>query len=150
MFWEIVLLFPLLYTATLMPYYLLVADAETSNTRTISVIEFIVTVAFTVDMLVSMNTAFYSRKRRGFVVNRAAICMRYTRTWFFIDLVSVLPLELFMGECDESPLLLVVQGVHWCYVYPLPLPHRRWRNKSKQPLCEAQQAATCNPSDSSC
>ena len=51
-------------------------------------------VCFIVDILLALNTAYFDYKRGAWVLDRWRIFKFYARTWFFPDLLSVIPYEL--------------------------------------------------------
>ena len=94
MAWEFLLLLPLMYTATLMPYLLLVASDEVGESTWVLVLETIVTLSFALDIIINFNLAYYSPSRQAYCVNRCSIATRYLRTWFLLDFIATFPLEL--------------------------------------------------------
>jgi len=53
---------------------------------------------FLADLVLNFHTAYYARGE--VVTDRAAIRRHYLKTWFFIDLLSVFPLELISGPLN--------------------------------------------------
>lgn len=51
----------------------------------------VVSILFLIDMIVSFNLAYYNEKD-DLVVDRCKISLRYLRTWFILDIVSLIPL----------------------------------------------------------
>lgn len=58
------------------------------------VIDYAVDAFFAIDMLLSMSTVYYN-DHYELVIDRRKIIAHYLRTWFVVDLLSILPLELF-------------------------------------------------------
>ena len=87
--WELIVVLPLLYTATVMPFqvFFLVDD----DSPEWAVVDVIVSLFFLIDMIVAFNLGYYDRND-DIVLDRCKIASRYLRSWFILDLVSLVPL----------------------------------------------------------
>jgi len=91
-FWNMVVLFLLSYTATIVPY------------RTASfwfVFDVCVDVLFLIDLFVNM----FSAVEKGDNKYETRICyilLHYMRTWFFLDLIAVIPFQYFISNNESS------------------------------------------------
>lgn len=52
-------------------------------------------ILFLCDMFVIFNSAFYDEESYKMTENRNEIACAYLKGWFIIDLVSILPFDLF-------------------------------------------------------
>ena len=52
-------------------------------------------VTFLADMMLNFHTGFYDDQEE-FIVDKRVIAGNYLRGWFFIDLVSTVPIDLFV------------------------------------------------------
>lgn len=58
-------------------------------------IEWFLDVVFLVDTVLNFVTAYFD-SRESLVDNRKQIACNYLRSWFWVDLISVLPLKVFI------------------------------------------------------
>lgn len=72
------------------------------------------TLVFLIDLVLHFNTAYFDRGE--IVTDRAAIRRHYLKTWFFIDLISILPFELLSVSLPVS-----LFGLHFDAAPPLRL-----------------------------
>lgn len=84
----------LVYVCVFMPYFMAFPEASTPLIQgSFYFIDFL----FLVDMILIFNTAFYTKS--GTMVNtRKEIAKNYLKLWFWIDLVSIIPLELLLDN----------------------------------------------------
>ena len=52
-------------------------------------------ILFAIDMIVSFNSAFYDEESYNMIDDYKLIACAYIKSWFTIDLVSILPFHLF-------------------------------------------------------
>ena len=64
--------------------------------------EYIVIVFFLCDVLLNFRTAFENPVNKSLVTDPWPVAKRYVTGWFFIDLISSLPFELFIPKADGS------------------------------------------------
>jgi len=87
--WDLSAMILTMYIFLTVPYELVFDDPPESGFR--GVLESVILVFFVIDLLLNFNTGFY---HQGLVVmNRQAIAKRYLQGWFWIDFVSVVPIE---------------------------------------------------------
>lgn len=80
-------LFPLLYTCTLLPVAVCFVETPVEPWITL---DWIVTAFFAVDMVVSFLSAYWD-KDKHLIVDGGQIAKHYLRGWFWIDLVATFP-----------------------------------------------------------
>ena len=51
---------------------------------------------FFLDVIVSFNTAFYSHQHDAYIVNRRRITTNYFKFWFYVDIISSIPIDTFV------------------------------------------------------
>ena len=99
--WDFFIIILLLYTSIFLPYQLAFDEYINETWETIDDISDII---FLADIILNFNTAIILNN--GKVVNeRKEIAFRYLKSWFFIDLISSLPLKRvaqFSGQRRQS------------------------------------------------
>jgi Ion transport protein len=93
--WDAFIASLILYTALTQPLQL-AFDSYTQgpNGFGLVVFDYIVIGFFFLDMLVTLNTAFYSEKYDAYVTVRRLIFLKYLGNYFFVDLLSSIPLDV--------------------------------------------------------
>eukprot|EP00937_MAST-01D_sp_MAST-1D-sp2_P002484 g2484.t1 len=99
--WDITMILLLVYTALVTPYE--VAFLETSIDP-LFVINTLVNLLFIADMCMNFAVAYQVRETGQWVVDHKQIAGAYIRSWFLIDMVSVLPFDL-VGFIMDDPKL---------------------------------------------
>ena len=99
--WDIFIVILLLYTSIFLPYQLAFDEYINESWESI---DDVLDIIFLADIILNFNTAIILNN--GKVVNELKeIAYRYLKTWFFIDLISSLPLNRvaqFSGQRRES------------------------------------------------
>ena len=90
--WELTVTILLLLTLLITPWNL--GFAEEENTETI-VFETLLDIVFFVDLIVNFFFAF-NDKNTELVDDSRTIAVTYLKTWFIVDLVATLPLNLIL------------------------------------------------------
>ena len=89
LFWDTIMVFLLIYTATLLPYRMCFSDLQTYFWQQFDIsIDFV----FFLDVLINFNSVIYS-KNEVLIFNRWIIAKEYLKSWFIIDFLSCLPIE---------------------------------------------------------
>lgn len=86
--------FVLLLTCVLTPLHIAFSD-EDNEQKWMNVTNNAIDILFFFDMLVIFNSAFYDDEAFKMKDNRNEIAIAYLKGWFLIDLVSILPFDLF-------------------------------------------------------
>jgi len=97
--WSIVLILLLLYTATLMPYR--IAFVEKSKRDGWWYWELLVDCGFGLDILVNCFSAYVNADGET-VDDRRRILMNYIKTWLVVDIIAVIPFDLFNNDQDSG------------------------------------------------
>uniref|UniRef100_A0A673AFX7 Voltage-gated delayed rectifier potassium channel KCNH4 n=1 Tax=Sphaeramia orbicularis TaxID=375764 RepID=A0A673AFX7_9TELE len=93
--WDWLILLATFYVAVTVPYnvsFTPYEDTETAERSTL-VTDIAVEMLFIIDIILNFRTTYVSKS--GQVVYEArSICIHYVTTWFFVDLVAALPIDL--------------------------------------------------------
>ena len=93
--WDIVAMVFIIYQAIEVPFQLCFNWPLTGFWNKL---DFVITIAFILDILLNFNTGFYSRG--SLLMNRRQISKNYLKGWFWIDLMSTFPFTWLL----ESPM----------------------------------------------
>lgn len=88
--WNSIIVLLLTYTATILPYRMSFNALQGNNWV---IIDALIDSIFFLDILITFNTALVSISEK-LMYSRKAIAKSYIKSWFFIDLVSCIPLEI--------------------------------------------------------
>lgn len=93
--WDAYIASLILYTALTQPLQL-AFDSYTRgpNAFGLLVVDFMVIGFFFLDMMATLNTAYYSEQHDAYVTVRRLIFMKYLRNYFVVDLLSSIPLDV--------------------------------------------------------
>lgn len=95
--WNALMIFLTLYTATVLPYQLsFIVYSENWLYLDGTIDSF-----FLLDILITFNSA-YADVTGKIVTSRKTIVKKYIKSWFFIDLISSIPLEFLYTSSPES------------------------------------------------
>lgn len=91
-FWNILMIFLLIYVATYVPYGIcFVQKEEGAPLTTAEIIDFVVDAMFLIDIFVNFVSAYEDDETGLPIVNLRSIAIHYLSTWFFLDFLAVLP-----------------------------------------------------------
>ena len=71
---------------------------EGPNFFGLQVMDYLVNGFFLLDMIVTLNTAYYSEKYDAYVTVRSMIFFKYLNNYFFVDLISSIPFDIIAKE----------------------------------------------------
>lgn len=97
--WNLVLIMLLLYTATLMPYR--ITFVEKSGRDGWWYWELVIDCGFGFDILVNCFSAYVNTDGET-VTSHRKIILNYLKTWLLIDIIAVLPFDMFSSEEEGS------------------------------------------------
>ena len=108
--WDIVTTMLLLLVFFITPYWIAFTDDEEMPWLIIdSIIDFL----FLIDIIVNFFSAYYNNKY--ILIDKwSAIACNYLKGWFFIDLVSIIPFNLFSGGQNYGKLVWLTK-LNWLY-----------------------------------
>ena len=93
-FWDLYIIFLLLYTAFFMPYKLAFIEDESFA---IILVDYIVDVSFWLDIVVNFLTAIEDPARGVLIINFKRIASNYLSGWFFLDFTACVPVDGIMN-----------------------------------------------------
>ena len=93
-YWDVFMSLLVVYTVITLPCQLAFDSYSTINNEILTLIDYIIISFFFVDIIINMNTAYYSETYNAYVLTRKLIIIKYLRSWFFIDFVAFFPFEL--------------------------------------------------------
>ena len=73
-----------------------------------AIVDSIVDLIFLMDLVLNFFFAYYDDEYM-LVDNRGAIAKNYLRSWFFIDLISIIPVQLLLGGDDYTSLARIAR-----------------------------------------
>lgn len=91
--WDLFVLLLVLYNALEVPF---VVAFQPRSPLGLVAFDYLVDFFFLIDLLLNFHTAYFERDRR-LVMDRRMIAYTYLRTWFAVDLISIVPFELILG-----------------------------------------------------
>lgn len=89
--WSVVLIFLLIYVATIMPFNIAFVDLDESQGWFI--IDTIIDFAFITDVLINFISGYIDEEGNLISENRK-IAKKYVKSWFFIDIIASFPINL--------------------------------------------------------
>lgn len=103
--WDLIIAFMLIFTALVSPYRIAFVDVDTLEW---TVIETLIDCIFGVDLLLNFFFAYYDNQD-DVVDGRKKIAMSYLYGWFFIDLLTILPISQIMNTSDFGNLAKIAR-----------------------------------------
>jgi hypothetical protein len=103
--WEMMISVVLIFTAVTTPLRLAFSESDDS---TWTAVNNIVDALFGLDIIICFFTA-YEDDNEELVYNRKIIALTYIKSWFFIDLMSIVPVSEFLDTGDFSNLARIAR-----------------------------------------
>lgn len=88
--WDVWVVAVLLFVAITMPYRIAFYD---NDNKVWSAINVVVDVSFLLDMILTFFTAITDEETNELVTDKRTIALSYFKSWFILDLISILPLD---------------------------------------------------------
>ena len=103
-YWDLLMIFLLLYTATVTPYEVCMIWDHSVINSPLFVVNWLVNALFIVDMVMNFFIPYRESYRNGghLVKSHSQIAHHYLRTWFLIDLISVIPVDTILSVAFED------------------------------------------------
>lgn len=79
------------YVAIVLPYRLAFSLEESKANRIIS---YMIDISFFIDMILTFFTSYFDEINLKEVVNHKDIALKYLKSWFILDVLSIFPFEL--------------------------------------------------------
>ena len=96
--WNILIMFLLLYTATVLPYRVCFNQLQSSEWM---LADMIIDIIFLSDVVINFNTAQVSISER-LIYSRKEIAKSYLKSWFFVDFFSSIPIDFIISNNHSS------------------------------------------------
>lgn len=100
-YWDLTMLVLLFYTATVTPFEVCMMWQPTQRDG-LWVLNWVVNLLFITDMVFNFITPYIDSKTHTRVRSHWRIAKHYFRTWFFLDFISVVPIDTIMMGIDLS------------------------------------------------
>jgi hypothetical protein len=91
--WDIFIIIVLIFSCLMIPYRVAFVSADS---KAWEIINISVDICFLLDIFIIFNSAFYDDDYK-LVDSRKKIAITYIKSWFLIDLISIIPLEFIIG-----------------------------------------------------
>ena len=99
-YWDLYISLILIFSCLITPYRIAFVHIETQQW---SVINYYVDICFALDIILIFNSAYFDENYR-LVQSRKRIAKEYVRSWFFIDLVAIIPFDLLFMNSSQNDL----------------------------------------------
>lgn len=90
--WDLVIAFLILYSSIITPYEIAFSEKNGTNW-----FEILIDILLAIDIVLTFFSA-YTDDEENLVKNHKKIIQRYLRSWFAVDLISVLPVSYFLNS----------------------------------------------------
>lgn len=108
--WDLGMMGLLIFSALVTPFELAFLDNGDCGTVCCSppmclmwAVNQLVTILFIIDIHIIFNTAFFSQTQGKWIVDRQSVAVEYLKTWFFVDVISVIPFEYIGPYLSDDP-----------------------------------------------
>jgi hypothetical protein len=106
--WDWLIILLCIYAAIIVPYNI------TFKMEGIIILDLVIDLIFFIDIVMNFRTTYVTESGK-LVVNQKDIALLYLKTWFVIDFISFIPLELyFYGNGEKSSLVSEIYA-YWYY-----------------------------------
>ncbi len=92
--WDVIIAIVLIYSAVVLPYRIAFVEVDSWQ---MTMLDIIFDSLFTIDIFLSFFSAYVDNED-NVVKNRKKIVINYLKTWFIIDLVSVVPISYLIPQ----------------------------------------------------
>ena len=93
--WDLLIAFLILYSAIITPY-----EIAFSDTNKVSWFEILIDILLAIDIVLTFFSA-YTDDEENLVKNHRKIIKKYLKSWFIIDIISVLPVSYFFNSSGK-------------------------------------------------
>lgn len=127
--WETLIALTLVYTATVTPFDVAVVN-QTGMTGGLFWCNRVVDLLFLLDLLINLRLAYYDQNSNQIiVVDTHQIQSRYLKSWFAIDLISVLPLEMIDSQYQIVKMLRLLRLLKLLKLARFDAMIKRWQTQ---------------------
>lgn len=111
--WDISVMILLIIVCLIVPYRIAFTQEETTGWLTVY---YLTDLIFAVDLIMNFFTTFTDEKQMREITDHSVIAKKYLKSWFVIDILSVVPIDLFLSnELLEGNQLLRVLRIGKLY-----------------------------------
>lgn len=89
--WDILILFLLIWTATVVPYNIAFLPDRSSSWV---VVDFLMDICWFIDIVLTFFTAIKIPATTRYIINKRELANRYFRGWFTLDVITTIPWSL--------------------------------------------------------
>lgn len=86
----------LVFSCMTVPYRLALIQ---NDTKTWVYINGAIDICFLLDIIIMFNKTLFD-ENYSLIINRKIIAVKYLQGWFFIDLVAIIPFDIFFGGSE--------------------------------------------------
>jgi len=97
--WDLWIVIVLFFVAITLPYRIAFAEKDSTVWQ---VINYVIDVSFAVDMVLTFFTTIPDTENNLIITNKKTIALAYIKSWFFIDLISIIPLDKFIHNASSK------------------------------------------------
>jgi len=97
--WDFYIMIVMVIAAFLTPWQLAFVDDDTEGWLAVNAAT---DLSFLIDLMVTFFTAFYEEKTYLLVTDKRVIARKYLRFWFWMDLISIVPIDLIVRSSSDG------------------------------------------------
>lgn len=106
--WNIFIMIILIITCIITPLRLAMVFPTEQETLGWKVLQYSIDVCFLIDIMVIFNTGIYNEYME-YNTDRKTIARTYLQSWFFVDVISILPFDLLLQASSMSGLMRIAR-----------------------------------------
>jgi hypothetical protein len=103
--WDIYIAFVLVFSCMTVPYRLALISEDTLAWVYINGF---VDICFLLDIIIIFNKTIFDDNFQ-IVINRKIIAMEYIKGWFFVDILAIIPFDMFFGGSDLNQVVRIAR-----------------------------------------
>ena len=97
MYWDLFIMLVLIFACLVTPCRIAFVDEETFGWKMLSqILDFM----FLTDIIIIFNSVYYDQDF-NIVTQRKTIAINYIKSWFFIDLIAIIPFEWILNSAKN-------------------------------------------------
>ena len=94
-YWDMWIIVVLFFVAITLPYRIAFSEKDSTTWQ---VINYIVDSSFAVDMVLTFFTTIPDPENNTIITSKKTIALAYIKSWFFVDLISIIPIDKFIAS----------------------------------------------------
>ena len=96
--WDLWIILVLFFVAITLPYRIAFSEKDSTLWQ---VINYIVDASFAIDMILTFFTTIPDTENNTVITDKKTIALAYLKSWFFIDLISIIPIDRFISNASS-------------------------------------------------